>query len=95
MPRVHFASADVAAGTQVMLLEDLSSCVQLGLFFGPGSPLNWGKDLKALIAPLPDLSVAKVSALIVGYERDYLITLGVFFCEMTQYERDLCILIVA
>lgn len=60
LPKVHFASADVDKGTQAMLLEDLNECVQLGLFFGAGSPLNWGKDLKALTAPLPDLSVAKV-----------------------------------
>jgi hypothetical protein len=57
---VLFAAADLDAGTQGVLLEDLSACVQLGLFFGGGSPLNWGKDLPALTAAFPALSVAKV-----------------------------------
>lgn len=51
MPSVIFVHGNMNTGEKTIILEDLSSsCVQSGYFFGPGSPLNWGKDLNALIA---------------------------------------------
>ena len=35
-------------GLKDILMQDLSAAVQSGYFFGPFSPLNWGKDLSAL-----------------------------------------------
>lgn len=50
LPQVIYASGDMETGRKVIVLEDLSdSCLQSGYFFGPGSPLNWGKDLDSLI----------------------------------------------
>ncbi len=35
-------------------MEDLSAHgIQSGYFFGPGSPINWGKDLPAILAKVP------------------------------------------
>jgi len=46
-PTVIFASGDLASGSRTIVMEEISGeeAVQLGHFFGPGSPLNWGKDL--------------------------------------------------
>mmetsp|Transcript_25605 Transcript_25605/g.56462 ORF Transcript_25605/g.56462 Transcript_25605/m.56462 type:complete len:393 (+) Transcript_25605:98-1276(+) len=48
LPKVFFAHVDNEAGTQIVIMEDLSDCVQAGHLFGPGSPLNWGQDLLQL-----------------------------------------------
>ena len=41
---------DMSTGDVIIIQQDLSDWVQSGYFFGPGSPLNWGKDLQALTA---------------------------------------------
>mmetsp|Transcript_45525 Transcript_45525/g.131877 ORF Transcript_45525/g.131877 Transcript_45525/m.131877 type:complete len:394 (-) Transcript_45525:48-1229(-) len=48
MPRVLYARGDPDTGVNVVFMEDLSSAVQSGYFFGKGSPHNWDKDLAAL-----------------------------------------------
>ena len=51
MPSILYLHGDMSTGEKTLILEDLSSsCVQSGYFFGPGSPLNWGKDLPAQLA---------------------------------------------
>jgi aminoglycoside phosphotransferase (APT) family kinase protein len=42
-------------------MEDLSTAVQSGYFFGPGSPLNWGKDLPALTQQWPGISCEDIT----------------------------------
>ncbi len=37
------------SGLKDILMQDLSSAVQSGYFFGPFSPHNWGKDLPSLM----------------------------------------------
>lgn len=37
------------SGLKDILMQDLTSAVQSGYFFGPFSPLNWGKDLPTLM----------------------------------------------
>lgn len=50
MPLIVYAHGDMSTGAKTIVLEDLSEgCVQSGYFFGAGSPLNWGKDLDALL----------------------------------------------
>jgi hypothetical protein len=49
-PAVHFSYGNMETGEKILVLENLSDCIQSGYFFGPISPLNWGKDLKALTA---------------------------------------------
>jgi len=50
IPTVLFSYGDMTTGHKTIVMEDLSvGCVQSGYFFGPGSPLNWGKDLDALV----------------------------------------------
>ncbi|KAI9224609.1 kinase-like domain-containing protein [Blastocladiella britannica] len=50
LPTVYAADGDMASGQKVMMLEDLGAvgAIQLGYFFGPGSPHNWNRDLAAL-----------------------------------------------
>lgn len=50
LPRVVYAHGDMKSGVKVLVLEDLSvDSLQSGYLFGPGSVLNWGKDLDNLI----------------------------------------------
>lgn len=54
IPSVIYAKGDMTTGDCIILMEDLSGRgVQSGYFFGPGSPLNWGKDLDAITARVP------------------------------------------
>jgi hypothetical protein len=45
LSEVVFSFGDLETGAKLLVMEDLSDAVQTGYFFGPGSPLNWGKDL--------------------------------------------------
>jgi hypothetical protein len=47
LPAVHYARGDLATGRKALLLEDVAAGggIQAGLFFGAGSPLNWGRPL--------------------------------------------------
>lgn len=45
LPKVYYAAADMDTGAKAILLEDLSSCVQAGYFFGEGNVNNWGRNL--------------------------------------------------
>lgn len=47
LPKVYFSHGNMSTGEKYIIFEDLSDAVQTGYFFGPGSPLNWGKDLIA------------------------------------------------
>jgi len=50
IPDVLFAYGDMSTGGKTIILEDLSiDCIQSGYFFGQGSPLNWNKDLNAIL----------------------------------------------
>lgn len=63
---VSFAEGDEATGSKHILMEDLKSAVQSGYFFGPHSPLNWGKDLVSLTRSWSEkhsLDAAKVTTL--------------------------------
>lgn len=46
-PKVFYSHADFALGRKVAILEDLSHLKQAGVYFGPGNPNNWGKQLEA------------------------------------------------
>ena len=54
IPRVVFAHGDSATGQKVLLMEDVGRGIQTGLFFGPGSPHNWGKDLGKIVNSIPN-----------------------------------------
>ena len=43
-------------GVKLLLLEDLSDCIQSGYFFGSHSPLNWGKDLDLLTSSATNIT---------------------------------------
>jgi len=45
IPRVVYAYGNWQTGQKAVLMEDVGVGIQTGLFYGPGSPLNWGKDL--------------------------------------------------
>lgn len=54
IPTVVYAEGNMSTGDCTILMEDLSGRgIQSGYFFGPGSPLNWDKDLDALTARVP------------------------------------------
>lgn len=61
LPVVLFAQGDMETGQKVLIMEDLGyNGIQSGYFFGAGSPLNWGKDLPALLSKVP--TTARLSA---------------------------------
>jgi len=62
IPAISAVSYDADLGTKHILMEDLSSCVQSGQLFGPGSPLNWGKDLDAAVKKCAGISPVRVAA---------------------------------
>lgn len=45
IPKVYYAFGDMETGVKVIIMQDMSSFIQAGYFFGPGNPTNWGKDL--------------------------------------------------
>ena len=49
MPKVYYSFGDWDTGIKVIIMDDLSSFIQAGYFFGPGNPANWGKDLPSLL----------------------------------------------
>ena len=56
IPEIIVAHGDMTTGEKVLVIEDLSYYgVQSGYFFGPGSPLNWGHDLAAKTAKVPNI----------------------------------------
>lgn len=54
LPKVYFCYGNMETGEKVLLLENLSDCIQSGYFFGSWSCINWGKDLTALTAGAPE-----------------------------------------
>jgi len=48
IPKIFYAHGDMKTGLKDLIMEDLTHAAQCGHFFGPGSPLNWGKDLDTL-----------------------------------------------
>jgi hypothetical protein len=64
LPNVMHASSDDEQGTKTILMDDLAAgYCQAGLFFGPGSVLNWGKDLEALTDGFDTAGAFNVDAL--------------------------------
>ena len=64
IPLVLFAYGDMKTGDKTLILEDLSyHGIQSGLFYGPGTPLNWGKDLPTLLQKVPTTVTTKEVAL--------------------------------
>ena len=49
LPRIIYTGGSMETGLKDILMQDLTSAVQSGYFFGPFSPLNWNKDLSALM----------------------------------------------
>jgi hypothetical protein len=58
---VFYSYGDMQTGNKTLIMEDLSECVQSGYFFGPTSPLNYGKDLAKITEGL-DFSAEQVAA---------------------------------
>ena len=48
LPKLWYAEGDFATGEKVIVMEDLKDATQSGYFFGPGSPLNHGKNLEEI-----------------------------------------------
>lgn len=56
LPETILSYGDLNTGQKVIVMEDLSDrCIQLGYFFGPVPPNNWGKDLISLTSQAVDL----------------------------------------
>jgi hypothetical protein len=66
LPGIYYSYGDMDNGEKLILMEDLNACTQTGHFFGPGTPLNWGKDLKE--------SMSRVN---VGNEDDYITEIAI------------------
>jgi hypothetical protein len=45
LPLSFFAEGSMETGAKVIIMQDLSSLVQCGFYFGNGNPNNWNKDL--------------------------------------------------
>lgn len=67
-PAVYFAHGDMSTGEKTILMEDLRQRkgTQSGLYFGPGSPHNWGKTLP--VASELEPSAEEVAAAAFGVE---------------------------
>mmetsp|Transcript_7323 Transcript_7323/g.15842 ORF Transcript_7323/g.15842 Transcript_7323/m.15842 type:complete len:387 (-) Transcript_7323:121-1281(-) len=63
LPKVWHAEGDLQTGAKTILLEDLSSCVQAGYFFGAGNVNNWSKNLAEETEGFDDLTAAEVTRL--------------------------------
>ena len=51
IPKIWYAHGDMTTGEKVVIMEDLSDkSVDSGVFFGPGNPNNWKRDLNAMVA---------------------------------------------
>ena len=51
IPKIWYAHGDMTTGEKVVIMEDLSDAsVDSGVFFGPGNPNNWKRDLNAMAA---------------------------------------------
>ena len=62
LPKVYHAESDWESGEKVMLMEDLSNDgIDSRFYFGPGSPLNRGKDLAALTSKFPNEDPAVIA----------------------------------
>lgn len=67
LPRVLFSSGSMGTGEKVLVMADLSrESTQLGHYFGPGNPNNWGKDLSALTSGRRVVDVAEATRLAFG-----------------------------
>lgn len=60
LPVVKYSHGDLESGEKFILFEDLSDSVQTGYYFGPHSPLNWGKDLNAEKKDLHDVTLEMI-----------------------------------
>lgn len=63
-PKAYFTNGNMDTGVKLLLLEDLSDCIQSGYFFGNHSPLNWGKDLEALTSPAPGVTMEDIISIV-------------------------------
>lgn len=57
LPKTYHVFGNSETGEKLLLMEDLSDTIQSGYFFGPASPLNWGKDLQLLTARAPGVTM--------------------------------------
>lgn len=49
IPKVWYAHGEMTSGEKIIIMEDLSSIsIDSGVFFGPGNPNNWKRDLKTM-----------------------------------------------
>ncbi|KAJ1378923.1 hypothetical protein B484DRAFT_441089, partial [Ochromonadaceae sp. CCMP2298] len=60
LPSLAHTEGSMETGFKFIILEDLGECMQSGYFFGPGSPLNWGKDLAQETAKMPPVQPRSV-----------------------------------
>jgi hypothetical protein len=61
LPAVWNSHGNMSTGNKVLVMEDVSDCACAGFFYGPTSPLNYGKDLVKLTKDFP-YSVEQVTA---------------------------------
>jgi hypothetical protein len=51
IPQVYYSYGEMASGSKIVIMEDLSNnYIDSGILFGPGNPNNWNRDLPAKIA---------------------------------------------
>jgi hypothetical protein len=70
LPKVYYSKGDMTTDDKCTVMEDLSvSWVDSGIFFGPGNPNNWARDLNQLVAAAtPPSSSSAPSAAFVAQE---------------------------
>lgn len=65
LPKIYYSHGDTKSGAKVVIMEDLSdAAVDSGVFFGPGNPNNWNRNLDELAAKggnVPAEQVTKVT----------------------------------
>lgn len=54
VPKIYYTQGDPATGAKIVVMEDLSGLtVDSAVYFGPGSPHCWNKDVAAQVARAP------------------------------------------
>lgn len=64
IPKVYYAFGDMGTGRKMVLMEAING-IQSGLFFGPGTPLNKGKNLEEIAESAGNPSPANICRLAV------------------------------
>lgn len=60
-PMIYYAYGNFDTGDKVVIMEHLVDAIDSAVFFGPGSPHNWTKDLPTLTSQAPTVTAHQIA----------------------------------